>query len=113
MYTIRKCLKETSWKTTGSVDLDPEKFRNISEPYTGNSETEFMDYIGGLDFYSISEELDEETADNLEVIIGECPEYEEYINSAWKYEDSWLEIGKVNPEYTKNGKFETTHTQES
>ena len=111
MYTIRKCLRETSFRASSSVTLDPEKFRNLSDPYTGNSEKEFMDYISSLCYDDVCDELDEETSDGLYVIIGDCVETTEYSNSAWKGEDSWFEIGKDNEEWSKTGGFEILHSQ--
>ena len=38
------------------------------------------------------------------------PEWTEYSNSAYKGEDSWLEGGEVNEEFTKTGGFDARYT---
>jgi hypothetical protein len=38
------------------------------------------------------------------------PEMTEYANSAWKYEDSWHESGRVDETWTKTGGFEVLNT---
>ena len=62
MYQLRKCLKFTSYQATNTITLDPEKFRNLSIPYEGNSEEEFLKYIdeNSYDLEDIYEEMDEE-----------------------------------------------------
>lgn len=111
MYSIRKCLRETSFRASSSVTLDPEKFRNLSDPYTGNTPEEFMDYISSLCYDDFHGELDEETSSLLETIIGDFVETTEYSNSSWKGEDSWFEIGEDNEEWSKTGGFQITHSQ--
>jgi hypothetical protein len=109
MYKIRKCEKITSWQAGSPATLDPEKFRNLSIPYEGSTEEEFLDYIASnsYELEEIYEELDDETLSQMESIWH--PEYVEYSNSSWKFEDSWYEIGKENPEYSKYGGFESSH----
>lgn len=107
MYQLRKCLKFTSYQATKTITLDPEKFRNLSIPYEGNSEEEFLKYIdeNSYDLEDIYEEMDEETSSQMEGIWQ--PEYEEYSNTSWNFEDSWIEIGKENTDL-RNG-FEVNH----
>jgi hypothetical protein len=109
MYQLRKCEKFTSWQAGPAVTLDPEKFRNLSIPYEGDCEQDFLDYIASnaYDLEEMYDELDEETRNQMESIWH--PEMLEYSNSTWKFEDSWYEIGKENSEYTKYGGFESTH----
>ena len=109
MYQIRKCEKFTSWQAGPVANLDPEKFRNLSIPYEGSTEEDFMNYIASnsYELEEIYQELDEETLNEMEAIWH--PEYKEYSNSTWKFEDSWYEIGKENPEYSKYGGFESSH----
>lgn len=106
MYQIRKCKQFTSYQAGEVANLDPEKFRNLSIPYEGSSEQEFFDYLteNSYELEEIYEEMDEETTTELEKLW--MPQYEEYSNSEYKFEDSWYELGKVNPEYRKTGEFE-------
>jgi len=109
MYQIRKCQEIVTYHCSPVSTVDPEKFRELSIPYTGNSEKEFLDYLNDLDYDDISEELDEDT--QLELYSFYYPEeWEEYFNSTNKGENSWHEIGEVNEEYTKSGGFEARHS---
>ena len=106
MYQIRKCKQYTAYLAATPASLDPDKFRNLSVPYEGSSEQEFFDYLtnNSYELEEIYEELDEETKTEMEKIW--YPEYEEYSNSEYKFEDSWYESGKENEEWRKTGNFE-------
>ena len=104
MYQIRNCERITSWLMTEVANLDPKKFKNISEPFEGETEEEFLKYLDSLYFDDIYEELDEETQIEMSKIYE--PEWTEYSNSTWKGEDSWLESGRVDETWTKTGGFE-------
>lgn len=109
MYQIRKVEKFTILRHTTTSHLDPEKFRQFG--YEGNSEEEFLNYIDNLDMDDVYERLDEETLNELGG-IKEDYEWTEYYNSAWDGEESWLEIGKENPEWSRTGGFEVRHSTE-
>jgi len=113
MYQVRKCQTYSVTTKTKTANLDPEKFRNLSIPYEGNSEEEFVNYIGGLYFDELYGELlnDEETLDELNKLFDDA-EWEEWYNSAWDGEEVWCEIGQDNPEYTRTGGFEVRHSTE-
>ncbi len=104
MYQIRKCERIISWQMTEVANIDPEKFRNISEPFQGETEQDFINYLDSIYLDDIYEELDEETLNEISKIYE--PEWTEYSNSTWKGEDSWLESGRVDEEFTKTGGFE-------
>lgn len=110
MYKIRKCERVTTVSHSVTALLDPEKFRNISIPYEGHTEEEFLQYLeeNRYELDEIWEEIDEETMTELNKLWE--PEWTEYDNSAWHGEESWLELGEPNPEYSKYGGFETKHT---
>ena len=110
MYQIRKCERVTSCMASEVANLDPEKFRTLSVPFEGETEEDFLNYLSEnqYDLEEIYEEIDEETHSELEKIW--YPEYTEYSNSAWKYEDSWHESGRVDETWTKYGGFEPVHT---
>ena len=65
---IKHCRQTISIESTESVDLNPEDFRDLSKPYTGNSEDEFKDYIfinyEHLDPYLL-DELPEKVSNDL------------------------------------------------
>lgn len=111
MYQIRKCQTYSVTSKTKTAFLDPEKFRNLSIPYEGESEEDFVNYISELYIDDIYEELDEETLDELNKFYDNV-EWEEWYNSAWDGEESWFEIGEENDEYRRTGGFEVRHTTE-
>jgi hypothetical protein len=108
MYQLRRCRSYTISEASEVVELNPEDFRDISYPFLGVSEEDFLNYLDEMqhetDIYDIYDELDEGVADSLAGLL-EPEEYEEYYNSATKGEDSWLESGEVNEEYRKYGGF--------
>jgi hypothetical protein len=111
MYQIRKCQRIVIFQSGPIANVDPEKFRNLSTPYTGNSEEDFLNYLTELDFDEIYDELDEDTSFELSAFYS--PEdWSEYANSLDKGEDSWNEIGKENEEWRKTGGFEILHSTE-
>ena len=113
MYQLRKCERFTSWQTSEVATLDPEKFKKISVPFTGETEEEFMNYISEnrFELQDIYEEIDEKTYDELSKLLS--PNWTEYSNSTWKFEDSWFESGKANKEYSKVGGFEAEFTTDN
>jgi hypothetical protein len=110
---IRKCERFTSYRTTEVANLDPEMFRNLSTPFEGETEEDFLNYIkeNSYDLTYDVEGLDEETVKELEKLSD--PDWEEYSNTAWHGEDSWYELGKENKEYRRTGGFEVFHTTDT
>ena len=100
---IRKVEQITSYLATAPVEIDPEKFRNISEPYTGDSEQEFVDYLAGIFPYSIPEDLDDETKEILSKLHE--ADMEEYSSSLDKGEKIGLQVGEEDFNYRKTGGF--------
>ena len=113
MYQIRKCERYTSCMASEVANLDPEKFRTLSVPFEGETEEDFLNYISQnqYELEEIYEEIDEETRNELDKIWS--PEWTEFSNSAWKFEDSWHESGRVDETWTRHGGFEATHTTDT
>lgn len=107
---IRKCERVTVYNTTEVANLNPEDFKSISFPFEGESDEEFLSYLdeNRYELEEIWEEFSEETLSELNKLWE--PEWTEYSNSAWKGEESWLEGGEVNDEYTKTGGFDAKYT---
>ena len=107
---IRKCERVIVYNTTEVANLNPEDFKTISIPFEGETDEEFLSYLeeNKWDFEEIWEEFSEETLSELNKLLE--PEWTEYSNSAYKGEDSWLEGGEVNEEFTKTGGFDTRYT---
>lgn len=111
MYQIRKCQTYSITSKTETAYLDPQKFRNLSIPYEGNSEEEFLHYISELYIDDVYSELDEETLAELDK-FGDNVSWTEWYNSAWDGEESWHEIGEENPEFRKSGGFDCRYSTE-
>jgi hypothetical protein len=103
---IRKCERVTIYSATEVANLNPDDFRKLSVPFEGESDEDFLAYLqeNRDEIEENYEELGEETLNELNKLWE--PQWTEYSNSAWKGEDSWLESGEVNPEYTNTGYFE-------
>jgi hypothetical protein len=110
---IRKCERVTVYNTTEVANLNPEDFKNISFPFEGESDEEFLSYLNEnrYELEEIWEEFSEETLSELNKMWE--PEWTEYSNSAWNGEDSWLESGETNESYTKTGGFEVMNSTSS
>jgi hypothetical protein len=107
---IRKCERWTSYNCSEVANLDPEKFKTLSVPFEGETDEDFFEYISSnmYELEEIYEEFDEETWSEFEKILQ--PEWTEYSNSAWKFEDSWFESGNVDESWSRTGGFEVIQT---
>ena len=110
---IRKCERVVVFNTTEVANLNPDDFRNLSVPFEGESDEEFLTYIEGnrYELEEIYEEFSEETLNELNKIWE--PDWTEYSNSTWKFEDSWLESGRVDEAWSKTGGFEVKSSTSS
>ncbi len=107
---IRKVETVTFDYASDVANLDPEKFRNISRPYNGNSDQDFLNYIQelGWEIEELIDELDEETKEECYKLVG-TPENEIWC-SVQKGETVWYESGKLIEGKSRNGGFETELT---
>lgn len=107
---IRKCERVTVYNATEVASLNPEDFKSISFPFEGESDEDFLLYLeeNRYELEEIWEEFGEETLSELNKLWE--PEWTQYSNSAWDGEDSWLEGGEANEEYTKTGGFDVIYT---
>lgn len=108
-YQIRKVEEITSWQATEVAELDPEAFKNLEEnPYTGNSEEEFLNYIqefiNTCRWDGFPNDLDPDATDELDKMV-ENVQWTQYANSCEKGETSWYQSGEKNEEYRKTGGF--------
>ena len=103
---IRKCERVTVISSSEVANLNPDDFKNVSVPFEGESDEDFLSYLedNRYELEDIYEEFGQETLEELNKLWE--PELTEYSNSAWNGEESWLEGGEVNEEYTKTGGFE-------
>ena len=115
MYQLRRCKTYTISEASEVVELNPEDFRNISYPFEGETEEDFLNYLDTItyeaDIYDIYDELDEGVADSLAGLL-EPEEYKVFFDSENKGENAWLESGEVDEAYRKNGGFNIKETTE-
>ncbi len=106
MYQLRRCKTYTISEASEVVELNPEDFRNISYPFEGETEQDFLTYLDDItyeaDIYEIYDELDESVADALSRLL-EPEEYKVFFDSETKGENAWLESGEVDEEYRNMG----------
>lgn len=107
---IRKCERIVVFNATEVANLNPEDFRNLSVPFEGESDEEFLSYLeeNKWELEDIYEEIDQEVLNELNKLWE--PEWTEYSNSAWDGEDSWLESGEEDESYRKTGGFEVLNS---
>lgn len=107
---IRKCQSYTVTESTEVANLNPEEFRNLeSDPFTGETEEEFLHYIKEFEFRDAPDDLDLDQAEELGKLF-QYAEWKAYYYSTEHEDNSWLEAGKANPEYRKSGGFESEYS---
>jgi hypothetical protein len=112
-YQVRKVEKVTVWEATEPIDLDPELFKNLTDnSYKGYSEEDFLNYIHSLRFELPQEleNIDYDTFRKLTDLFNGDLEQKIYYSTAEKEENSWLEIGTVDPSCTKHGGFNSSYS---
>jgi hypothetical protein len=112
-YHIRKVEKVTIWEATEVIELNPKSFKKLeSNPYTGSTEEDFLNYINSLkyDLPQELEDIDYEAYDKLTQLFDGEMKQTVYTSSAEHSEESWLQIGKVDPKYTKQGGFNCSYS---
>lgn len=107
-YQIRKVEQYTDFVASPVIELDCEDFRQLDEnPYTGNSEEEFMEYIAALDFKDPPYDLESKVADSLMEL--EEAEWKQYASTAEKYRNVVLQIGVNDEDHYKTGGFKVSN----
>jgi len=113
-YQIRKVAQCTVFTSSEVAELDPEDFRNHeSNPYKGNSEEEFIQYIANFYFDDTeTETFSSETVDEL-LKIFDGPTMTQHYSTVQDFEDSWFEVGEKNEQFRKAGGFDVHHSHPS
>jgi hypothetical protein len=102
-YQIRLTEEMTVYLASEPIEIDPEQFRDISEPYTGNSREEFVEYLSKLLPYNYPDDLDPDIVKVLEDLVES--DTVEYSNSAEKCPKRFIQIGESDEDYKKTGGF--------
>lgn len=108
-YEVRKVEKVAIFLASPVIKLDTKAFKELEDnPYTGNSEEAFAKYLASLALYDLPWDLDDDTKEVLESLSE--AEMTQISSSAEHGENAWLEIGRTDPAYRKNGGFDTLAT---
>jgi len=109
-YKIRKRENVTLYEASEVVELDDKPFRKLkTNPYTGDSEEEFLKYIFNLNLYEgeTPDGLSDSAVEEL-LILGENEKMETFGSSAEKYANVWFESGEIGQ--SKYGGFTINHS---
>ena len=113
-HQIRKAESITVYRATCVIEIDDEHFRELNDPYTGNSPEEFAEYLANKDLEELSyevEDVDIATGDKLRDLSESS--WEEYANSCEKGSEVYIQIGEQDEEYRKTGGFRVDEQVES
>ena len=111
---VRKVETWTISAGSEPIEVNVEALRNCEPPYEGESDEDLATYLwenvfNNYDWYdndTNKEVYGEEEAYALS--FEECEDMEEFYDSRMKGEESWIQVGTPNPEFTKRGGFEVT-----
>ena len=111
---VRKVETWTISSASEPIEVNVEALRKCEPPYEGNSDEELVQYLYN-NVYMNYEWYENET--NIEVygedasyelVMEEVYDMEEFYDSRNKGEESIIQVGTPNSEYTKQGGFEAT-----
>jgi hypothetical protein len=111
---VRKVETWTISAASEPIEVNVEALRNCVPPYEGDSDEELAKYLYDIvymnyDFYeneTNKEVYGEEAV--YELCMEEVYDMEEFFDSRNKGEESWIQVGTPNPEWTKQGGFQPT-----
>lgn len=111
MY-VRKVETWTISSASEPIEVNVEALRKCDPPYEGNSDEELAQYLFenvymNYDFYENETNKEVYGEDDVyELCMEEVYDMEEFFDSRNKGEESWIQVGVPNPEWTKYGGFE-------
>ena len=111
MY-VRKVETWTISAASEPIEVNVEALRKCEPPYEGNSDEELAMYLFdnvymNYDFYENETNKEVYGEDDVyELCMEEVYDMEEFFDSRNKGEESWIQVGVPNPEWTKHGGFE-------
>jgi hypothetical protein len=113
---VRKIETWTVSAASEPIEVNVEALRNCEPPYEGNSDEELVQYLYNnvymdYDFYENETNQEAYGKDEVyELCMEEVYDMEEFFDSRNKGEESFIQVGTPNPEWTKQGGFEPTAT---
>ena len=113
---VRKVETWTISSASEPIEVNVDALRNCEPPYEGNSDEELATYLYN-EVYNNYEWYENETNKEVygeeaayDLCMEECYVENEYFDSRTKGEDSCIQVGVPNPEWTKMGGFELRAT---
>jgi hypothetical protein len=109
---VRKVETWTVSSASEPIEVNVEALRKCEPPYEGNSDEELAKYLFdnvymNYDFYENETNKEVYGEDAVyELCMEEVYDMEEFFDSRNKGEESWIQVGVPNPEWTKYGGFE-------
>ena len=109
---VRKAETWTISAASEPIEVNVEALRKCEPPYEGNSDEELAQYLFdnvymNYDFYENETNKEVYGEDAVyELCMEEVYDMEEFFDSRNKGEESWIQVGVPNPEWTKHGGFE-------
>ena len=109
---VRKVETWTISAASEPVEVNVESLRKCEPPYEGNSDEELAQYLFdnvymNYDWYENDINIEAYGGDEAyQLAMEEIYDMEEFFDSRNKGEESWIQVGVPNPEWTKHGGFE-------
>ena len=113
---VRKVETWTISAASEPIEVNVEALRKCEPPYEGNSDEELVQYLYNnvymdYDFYENETNKEVYGEDAVyELCMEEVYDMEEFYDSRNKGEESFIQVGTPDPEYTKHGGFNATAT---
>ena len=111
---VRKVETWTVSAASEPIEVNVEALRKCEPPYEGNSDEELVQYLYNnvymdYDFYENEHNQEVYGEDAVyQLSMEEVYDMEEFFDSRNKGEESFIQVGTPDPEYTKHGGFNAT-----
>ena len=109
---VRKVETWTISAASDPIEVNVEALRKCDPPYEGSTDEELAMYLydnvyNNCDWYENETNIEVYGEDAAyELVMEECYTENEFFDSRTKGEDSFVQVGVPNPEWTKQGGFQ-------
>ena len=115
---VRKVETWTISSASEPIEVNVEALRNCEPPYEGDSAEDLVNYLtenvwGEYEFYENETNIEVYGEDAVyDLVMEECYVENEFFDSRTKGEDTNIQVGVPNEEYTRYGGFEVFASSE-
>jgi len=115
---VRKVETWTISSASEPIEVNVEALRNCEPPYEGDSPEDLVEYLtenvwGEYEFYENETNIEVYGEDAVyDLVMEECYVENEFFDSRTKGEDTNIQVGIPNEEYTRYGGFEVLAASE-